>query len=386
MAEQTALELIDEASELLSKIHPDLLSIIKTMPKPSPITFSQLVPITSKQIVPEVPLTSPPSETSQHQPTQQFQSKKQKRITWTTVEHSFTISGDVDRAASKSKGFNPEKVCYSGLGKPLEKLWKITGKSYITISGSFAKLPILAGVAKTAGNNEGLAKTAGNTGGFTKTTGNNRSFVKTAAACNHVRMLDQALNYLETGSGFTNLSMENAIVEIFVMISPAHFSKIQIALEILTGTHSSPKYASKNAALVGQSAEGSTAKSFFESLASSSSSIKRGTSWPSCGASSSTGQTNLRESRYSSEFGLWPWQRGHGRRLRRHHWQRMGTDIVDSRASGLAEKGLGKAEKGKKVKTKKWRRKKCELRSRVKNVKLRSANIEILGISRRERY
>ncbi|WVY92526.1 hypothetical protein V8G54_031614 [Vigna mungo] len=103
MAEQTALELIDEASELLSKIHPDLLSIIKTMPKPSPITFSQLVPITSKQIVPEVPLTSPPSETSQHQPTQQFQSKKQKRITWTTVEHSFTISGDVDRAASKSK-------------------------------------------------------------------------------------------------------------------------------------------------------------------------------------------------------------------------------------------------------------------------------------------
>ncbi|WVY95446.1 hypothetical protein V8G54_034534, partial [Vigna mungo] len=45
------------------------------------------------QIVPEVPLTSPPSETSQHQPTQQFQSKKQKRITWTTVEHRRFLEG-----------------------------------------------------------------------------------------------------------------------------------------------------------------------------------------------------------------------------------------------------------------------------------------------------
>ncbi|WVY92528.1 hypothetical protein V8G54_031616 [Vigna mungo] len=350
MAEQTALELIAEASELLSKIHPDLLSIIKTLPEPSLVTFSQLVPITSKQTVFVKPLLNVSK-------VEVFSGQNFRRLARCSQQQWLLMA--FVGAADDGKEEGDEKSC----GKSLEKATSL-------LAGVLPKLPILAGVAKTAGNNEGFAKTAGNT----------------EAACNHVRMLDQALNYLETGSGFTNLSMENAIVEIFVMISPAHFSKIQIALEILTGTHSSPKYASKNAALVGQSAEGSTAKSFFESLASSSSSIKRGTSWPSCGASSSTGQTNLRESRYSSEFGLWPWQRGHGRRLRRHRWQRMGTDIVDSSASGLAEKGLGKAEKGKKVKTKKWRKKKCELRSRVKNVKLRSANIEKLGISRRERY
>ncbi|KOM50013.1 hypothetical protein LR48_Vigan08g084000 [Vigna angularis] len=60
------------------------------------------------------------------------------------------------------------------------------------------------------------------------------------------------------------------------------------------------------------------ATSFFESSASSSSSIQRGSSWPSCGASASTGQTDLRELRYSSEFGLWPWRRGNGRWLQRH--------------------------------------------------------------------
>ncbi|KOM52521.1 hypothetical protein LR48_Vigan09g118000 [Vigna angularis] len=109
MAEQTVDELLAEASEVLSKIHPDLLSIIETMPEPSSIIFSQLVSITSKQtcpIVPEVPLMSPPSETLERQHMQQFQSKKKKRITWTTVEHRSldTLNHPLMQV---QEGFNP---------------------------------------------------------------------------------------------------------------------------------------------------------------------------------------------------------------------------------------------------------------------------------------
>lgn len=44
-----------------------------------------------------------------------------------------------------SDGLNPQKVCYPGFGKPLEKLEKTTRKSCVTINGGFAKTKGISG-------------------------------------------------------------------------------------------------------------------------------------------------------------------------------------------------------------------------------------------------